>query len=81
MNRLADQQVEILPRKQVELWVLVAAGLGDKRLMADGSLFGQRVEGPVDLAMVMGLEDELPCLQTNLSIWSIALPSLGYSSP
>ena len=36
------------------------------------------VEGPIDLAMVMGLEDELPCLQTNLSIWPIVPLSLGY---
>ena len=40
--------------------------------MADGSLFGQMVEGPVDVARAMGFEDALPwfgCgLQTNLSI-------------
>ena len=30
--------------------------------MADGSLSGRMVDGPVDLAKVMGLEDALPWL-------------------
>ena len=77
MNHLADRQVEMLSRKQAELWVLVAAGWGDELRVADGSLFGQRVEGPIDVARAMGLEDALPYLQTNLSIWLITPPSLG----
>ena len=56
---MADRQVEMLSRKQTELRALVAAGWGDEFLMADDSLFGQMVEGPVDLAKVMGLEDAL----------------------
>ena len=77
MNRLAARQIEMLPRKQAELWVLVIAGWGDELRVADGSLFGQRAEGLVDVARAIGLEDALPYLQTSLSIWPIAPPSLG----
>ena len=42
------------------MWVLVVAGSSDGFLMADGSLSGRMVEGPIDLARVMGLEDALP---------------------
>ena len=55
---------------------MVAAGWGDELHMADGSLFGQMVEGPVDVAKAMGLEDAPSYVQTNLSIWPINPPSL-----
>ena len=61
--------------KQAELWVLVAAGWGDEFHVADGSLSGLMVDGPVDLAKVICLEDALPRswygFQTNLSAWPI----------
>ena len=57
---------------------MVAAGWGNEFHVADGSSFGRMAEGPADLAKVMGLEDELPCLQTNLSIWPIVPLSLRY---
>ena len=56
---------------------MVVAGWGDEFSVSDGSSFGRMVEGPADLARVMGLEDELSCLQTDLSIWPIAPSSLG----
>ena len=39
--------------------MLVIVGWGDKLHVTDGSLSGRKVEGPVDLARVTGLEDAL----------------------
>ena len=44
----------------MELCALVVAGWSDKFHIADGSLSGRMVEGLVDLAKVMDLEDALP---------------------
>ena len=44
----------------MELWALFVAGWGNEFHVTDGSLSGRKVEGPVDLARVTGLEDALP---------------------
>ena len=36
-----------------------AVGWGDPFCVAGGSLFGQKIEGPIEVARVMGLEDAL----------------------
>ena len=54
------RSVEMLRRKQAELWALVAVGWGDQFHVENGSLSERMIKGPVDLARVMGLEDALP---------------------